>query len=245
MRGRPRKASKFSGEALACRLLCGTGYAEGPRGSSNQALATVIRETGIPWPGFAMDTTTLRAVANSPALTNKLREHICKHRSANTGAMDEDRLDDAQDSCTVSWERLELKCAYSRLPLVDPAKAIGCCHPPCCNYDDLRAYAGRLKKCPSCAKAILRTRNIERDDELREALQRLPRATEVVWVRGSRVSVDAPSVGGAVPSGPQQQQRARERAKRSAPVPAPGPGASSGDGAGSPRRSKRQVVVAL
>ena len=136
-----------------------------------------------------------------------------------------------QDSCTISWERLELKCAYSRQPLTDPAKADSCPHRSCCNYDDLRAYAGRHKMCPSCSKAILRTRSIERDDELREALQRLPRATEVVWLRGSEVRTDEPPVGAASTARLEQQRKRAQADSRPAPA--------------SRRRSKRQMVVVL
>lgn len=70
----------------------------------------------------------------------------------------------------------ELKCALSHQRLHNPAKGTHCTHVARCNYDELRAYAGRQKLCPifGCGAAIARTHDVKRDDALRVQIERLP-----------------------------------------------------------------------
>ena len=65
---------------------------------------------------------------------------------------------DAENDAT-SWQRLELRCCISLLPLVDPARGEKCMHSAQCNYSELRACSARTRSCPvlGCDAPIPRT----------------------------------------------------------------------------------------
>jgi hypothetical protein len=95
-------------------------------------------------------------------------------------------------TCVSSWERLDMRCAYSHERLTDPAKAdaTACCCLARCNYGQLSGYVRRAKKCPLCSR---HTRDVERDDALRALLQAVPAHVDVVWVRDGELCVDDPA----------------------------------------------------
>ena len=88
-------------------------------------------------------------------------------------------------TCTLRPTR----CAISLGPLTDPAKGARCAHLPQCNYETLREYTSRVKKCPiaGCAALLQRSRDVERDNTLAAQLRQLPLGTARVWVRGAEV----------------------------------------------------------
>ena len=118
------------------------------------------------------------------------------------------------------WEKLEPRCVISMMPLTDPAKGCSCRHRANCNYAELRDYVGRMKACPvaGCDAKLYRTRDVERDDQLRRLLQELPAScSEAIWVRGDELRTTAPargSQGDRENHRCPQQQRARGDVKR-------------------------------
>ena len=99
----------------------------------------------------------------------------------------EDSLPDALDvdglaESSEQWEKLELRCAISFMPLADPAKGCGCRHRANCNYTELRDYVGRMKACPvsGCDAKLYRTRDVERDVSLKRMLEDVPGRVEAV-----------------------------------------------------------------
>ena len=123
-----------------------------------------------------------------------------------------------------AWEKFELHCVFTHAPLTDPAKCGVCRHRACCNYEALRGYVGREKKCPVCAVPVLRTRNVERDDTMRHSLQGVPGAA-AVWIRGTEMRTDDPSAAeiadasdsAGMPARGQSSDRSRRGAKRGSP----------------------------
>ena len=107
------------------------------------------------------------------------------------GDLDVDGLAESNDL----WEKLEMRCALSMMPLTDPAKGCACRHRAICNYPELRDYVGRMKACPvaGCDAKLARTRDVERDEQLRYMLQSVAERTDVVWVRGGELQTTAPA----------------------------------------------------
>ena len=103
----------------------------------------------------------------------------------------------------LSWQLLPLRCCYSLEPLDDPARCSHCLHPSRCNYSSLLSCLNATRACPvsGCSvgeASILRSRDIIRDDALREALAALPPSTESCWVRGrAEVRLEAPTATAA------------------------------------------------
>ena len=99
------------------------------------------------------------------------------------------------------WHRIDLRCCLSSSRLVDPARGERCTHPARCNYDALRAYAGRTCKCPvqGCDAAIPRTLDVIRVREaaLERVLETVPATSdaEAMWwsPRTGEVRQEAPS----------------------------------------------------
>ena len=104
--------------------------------------------------------------------------------------------------CADQWERLELRCVLSFQPLTDPAKGSHCLHRACCNYKELRDYAGRVttgrkhrrKQCPlaTCGARLQRTRDVERDADLKALLEKVPPSTTAIWLRGKELRTSSP-----------------------------------------------------
>ena len=103
----------------------------------------------------------------------------------------------------LSWQLLPLRCCYSLEPLDDPARCSHCLHPSRCNYSSLLSCLNATRACPvsGCSvgeASILRSRDIIRDDALREALAALPPSAESCWVRGrAEVRLEAPTATAA------------------------------------------------
>ena len=99
-----------------------------------------------------------------------------------------------------NWDRLDLRCAISMMPLTDPAMGSACRHRGSCDYQTLRRWVGRVcgsqqKVCPmaGCSAPLARTRDVLRDEKLRAALRALPSLPEAVWVRGDEVLTQNPA----------------------------------------------------
>ena len=75
----------------------------------------------------------------------------------------------------INGRRIMLRCCLSLQPLLDPGKSGACAHPACCNFQQLRDYAARTNACPvqGCAARIGRSRDVVRDNALRDAIERL------------------------------------------------------------------------
>ena len=82
---------------------------------------------------------------------------------------------------------LELQCVITKERLDNPAKGARCTHPPCCNFDALKGYAGRMKACPvaGCTARIQRTREVTRDSRLSEQLKLIPATVGRIWLHPS------------------------------------------------------------
>ena len=114
--------------------------------------------------------------------------------------------------CDDEWMRLELRCVLSFQRLTDPAKGSNCAHRACCNYKELREYAGRVargaKQCPlaTCGARLQRTRDVERDAQMLELLQTVPADVATVWLQDGELRTSdprarpPPTEGGSVAS---------------------------------------------
>lgn len=103
---------------------------------------------------------------------------------------------------TSLWQKFSARCVYSHELLTDPARFSACTHPSCVQYFHLESCLRATRTCPvaGCNVKNARSRDLERDDELREALATLPQGTEECWLRGtSDLRLDKPTAGS--PSG--------------------------------------------
>ena len=112
------------------------------------------------------------------------------------------------------WEMLQLRCVLSHERLTNPAKGLMCDHTPCCNHEQLLRHQakaacpgpGRARlscACPvaGCNSTFPRSRDVRRDDALRDALASVPTSVERVWLQrglhGVVVRIEPPATGAA------------------------------------------------
>lgn len=100
-----------------------------------------------------------------------------------------------------TWDAISLRCTLSLAALSDPTKGKECRHRACCNYQALREYVCRMKRCPiaGCSARLYRWREVERDDALRALLRRwnFPEHVHTVWRWGQEVRAEPPEQGQA------------------------------------------------
>ena len=111
-------------------------------------------------------------------------------------------LDEQVRAC---WQRLPFRCIISRQRLTEPARGELCRHPALCNQEELRAYVGRMKKCPVafCTAKLTRTSAVELDLALQSQLVCLPEGVEHFWYGPAGEVEDA--------LGPHEAPRKRKR----------------------------------
>ena len=123
-----------------------------------------------------------------------------KHETAKKAAVRSSQVELERDGviCEDDWQCIELRCAISMQRLNDPAKGSACMHRACCNYGVLREYVGRnvrgSKQCPlaTCTERLQRTRDVERDAQLKDWLDQVPPSTSFLWVRGDEMRTSNP-----------------------------------------------------
>jgi hypothetical protein len=97
------------------------------------------------------------------------------------------------DASATSHTPLEYKCQISFFErLDDPARGVNCTHPPCFNYSKLSQFVSARKRCPHtmCDAPLAATRQIRRDEWLRQELSALPADTQVGTVLYVRHGVE-------------------------------------------------------
>ena len=107
-------------------------------------------------------------------------------------AEEADQADQKQQQQSMGdgeWECLDLRCAISFQPLIDPAKGSNCTHHACCNYKALRDYALASKRCPleNCRAQLRCTREVARDAKLKALLIHAPAGATAVWFRAEQL----------------------------------------------------------
>ena len=108
--------------------------------------------------------------------------------SCGASANDEQK-GEAAETDDGKWECLDLRCAISFQPLIDPAKGSNCTHHACCNYKALRDYALASKRCPleNCRAQLRCTREVARDAKLKALLIHAPAGATAVWFRAEQL----------------------------------------------------------
>lgn len=123
-------------------------------------------------------------------------------------------------------------------------------HRACCNYAELRDYAGRVvsgpKHCPlaTCRARLQRTRDVERDSTLRAWLAQVAPDASAIWLRGDEMRHEAPPSLQSKPEGRSRVSLGKGSPKRGSQRKR-GP-TTTANGKVAPRRSSsRRIVISL